>query len=928
MKSRGSLFSDALMSVFCAAGFCLCLFLFWRDINAAFFRMGEQPVGTITFRYNTVQRRFFDRVLWDRLRSESPVYQGDLIRTADLSEATITFPRGDMVDLDPNTLIQIFVDDDEVRIDFSGGGIGVNTLSGMSITSGDNVFTVDAGCVLRAAALKDGALDFAVCEGAVLYGYGKKGKSESRVIMAGDTMLVNNRGEVRDIPRAVATFPPPGARFISQSANGIPLEFTWNKIQYPPSGLTRLEVARDRKFSRLLFAENVSDSRLSLTLPGGTWYWRLYPLAESGVETPYSKITVVASPPPVLLNPQQGQVFRYHSRLPSPRFQWASSGAASSYILEIADNPLLQNPAVNLKVRSGMGDRQSVISPLPKAGVWYWRVTPVYGRDFSESPASSLTGSFAVEHGAEMAAPAPTAPADNAMVNIEAGKQDILFSWKKENEAASYTLTISANKNMSSPVIEKTLTDTFYRYGADETALTPGVWYWTVRQTGTDGALSPASPPRAINILNGETVQRPVFPPDGYTVADNLVPDTRFTWKTNLEDTRFQLSSNANFASFIINEPAAAQAYTVYSLRAGVYYWRITGSIGTQRLESHGRRLVVADSLPSPKLMPPKSGSSTAQNGKILIQKGKTIDFSWNPSDDAEYYTFKLQQKGKQTPVIEATVFDTNYTVSMDNFEDDAYTWTVQGFAREKSLNSRRTGLASTSSLTARHLRPVVLDSPRNGWEYSGLNASRNPGAVKWSSQETPVKVRYVLARDAAMTNIVDTKNNASRTISLPRLSEGDYYWTIHAETSDGFDISATPSRFRVLPIPLLPAPQNRLPADGYVIGPEQIRASQLLSFSWDAVPGANGYILTVFQGSGAERKMMVQTPILNETTYTLENIRQLGRGDLFWQVEALYVMKGGFIEQRGRLQENRFIIDIPTPPQIRTLDTGTLYGR
>jgi hypothetical protein len=928
MKALGSFFSDVLMSAICAAGFCLCLFLFRQDLNAAFSRKGERPVGTISFRYNIVQRRFFDRVLWDRLRNESPVYQGDLIRTADLSEATITFPYGDIVDLDPNTLIQIFVDDDTVRIDFSGGGIGVNTLSGMSITSGDNLFTVDACSVLRAAALKDGALDFAVSEGAAFYGYGK-GKNESRIIMAGDTLLVNKLGEVRDIPRAVATFPPPGARFISQSADGFPLEFTWNTIQYPPGGLTRLEVARDRKFKRLLFSENTSDSRLSLTLPGGTWYWRLYPLAESGVEVPYSKITVVTSLAPVLVSPQQGQAFRFYSRLPSPRFQWTTSEAASAYILEIADNPLLQNPAVSLNVRPGTGDRQSVLSSLPKEGVWYWRVTPVYGRDFSGSPASSSTGSFVIERGAEMAAPALTAPADDAMVNIETGRQDILFSWKKENEAVSYTLTISANKNMSSPVIEQTLTDTFYRYGADETVLGPGVWYWTVRQTGTDGGLSPASPPRTINIMNGELVQRPVFPPDGYTVADNLVPDMRFTWKTNLENTRFQLSSSANFARLIINEPAAAQAYTVYSLRAGVYYWRITGGIGTQRLESQSRRLIVADSLPSPELRPPQSGSSAAQNGKILIQKGKTIDFSWKPSEDAEYYTFKLYQKDKQPPIVETTVFDTNYAVSMDNFEDDAYTWTVQAFAREKSLNSRRTGLASTGLINARHLRPVSLDSPRSGWEYPGLNASRNPGAVKWSSQESPVKVRFVLARDAAMTNIVDTKTNVSKTVSLPRLSEGDYYWTIHAETADGFDISAAaPFRFRVLPIPLLPAPQNRLPADGHVIGPEEIRASQLLSLSWNPVQGANGYILTVFQGSGAARETKVQTPVLNETTYTIDNIRQLGRGDLFWQVEALYVMRDGFIEQRGRLQENRFTIDIPTPSQTRTLDTGTLYGR
>jgi len=926
MKARGSFFSDALMSVFCAAGFCFCLYFFWLDLNAAFSRLSEQPVGIITFRYNTVQRRFFDRVLWDRLRGESPVYQGDHIRTADLSEATVTFSSGDMVDLAPNTLIQIFIDNDEVHIDFSDGGIEVNALSEMSIVSGDNFFTVDAGSVLRAAALRDGALDLTVSEGAAFL----ERTDRSRVITAGDTLLVNRSGEVRELPRAAVIFPPPGAKFINQSAGGFPLEFIWNKIQYPPDGVTRLEVARDRNFNRLLFAENTGDSRLSLTLPAeGTWFWRLYPLTEDGTEIPYSKITVVASPVPVLVSPREGQVFSYHSRLPSPRFQWTSSEAASAYILEAADNPSFQNPAVSVNVRPGAGERQSVISFMPKEGVWYWRVTPVYNRGFSGSPAASLTGSFIIERGAELAAPAPTAPPDDAIVNIETGKRDILFSWKKEDEAVSYNFKVSANKNMSSPVIERTLTDTFYRYSANENVITPGVWYWTVRQTGMEEDISPSSSPRVLNVLRGEVVQRPVFPPDGYTVADNLLPDMRFTWKTDLADTRFQLSSGADFSSLIINEPAAAQAYTVYSLRAGVYYWRITGGLGTQRFESQSRRLVVAESLPSPELRPPQSGSAAAQNGRIIVQKGKKVNFSWKASDDAEYYVFKLYRKNKEIPIVETTVYDTNYAVSMDDFQDDAYTWTVQGFTGEKNLNSRRTGLISTGSINTGHLRPVILESPRNGWEYLGVNAARNPGTVRWSSQESPVNVRFVLARNAAMTNIVETKTNVSRTVPLPRLSEGDYYWTIQAETADGFNISAAaPFRFRVLPIPLLPVPQNRLPADRHVIDPEQIRASQSLTFSWSAVSGANGYILTIFQGSGAARVTMTQTPILTKTAYTVDDVRQLGRGDFFWQVEALYVMNGGSIEQRGRLQENRFTIDIPAPQQIKTIDPGALYGR
>ncbi|GBU28872.1 hypothetical protein R84B8_02434 [Treponema sp. R8-4-B8] len=934
MKAKSSFFFDALTSVLCAAGFCLCFLFFWKDLNAAFSRTGEQPVGIITFRYNTAQRRFIDRVLWDRLRNDSPVYNGDVIRTADLSEATITFSGGDIVDLTSNTLIQIFADKDASRIDFSGGEISVNASSAMVIASGNKLLTVDAGAVLQASALKNGAFDIAVSEGtAVLENSDRKkakaqGTAESRVIAAGDSLLLNAEGEAQAVPRATAVFPPPGARFLSQTNEGLNLEFSWNKINYQPDGLTRLEVARDRSFNRTLFAGNSSDSRISLTLPEGTWFWRLYPLSEGASEIPYSKITVVSNPIPSLISPQEGQVFSYRNRLPSLRFQWTSSQSASSYILEVADNPSLQNPALNITVRSGTGDQLSFISSALGDGTWYWKVTPVYSRDFSGNPSVSRTGSFAIKRGAELSAPVLTAPADEAVFNIETGRRDILFSWKKENEAASYTLTISANKDMSSPIIVKTTADTFYRYGADETSITSGTWYWTVRQTDSNGDASPTSQPRSFTALRGEIIQSPIFPPDNYVVADNLLPNTRFTWKTNLTDTYFQISNNADFTSVIIDESAPGDAYTVYSLKAGVYYWRITGGPDTQRLYSKHNRFTVVESLPPPELSQPKSGALTAQSGKITIREGQPVDFSWK-SSDADYYTFKLYRSGSANPVMETTVFDTKLDVNMDALGEGSYTWTVQGFAREKSSSSRRTGLASTGSINIRHLRPAILEFPRYGWEYSGIDASRKPGAVRWSSRETPVNVRFVIATDERMTNIIYMQANVPREVPLPRLSAGNYYWTIQAETVDGYDISAAaPFRFRVLPIPLLPVPQNRLPVNSTMIGAEQIMASRKVAFSWDATQGANGYILTIFQGSGVTRKTVLQTPVINENAYAVDDIQLLGRGEFLWQVEAVYVMDDDFIEQRGRVQENKFTVNIPVPSQVNTMNSGVLYGK
>jgi hypothetical protein len=72
----------------------------------------------------------------------------------------------------------------------------------------------------------------------------------------------------------------------------------------------------------------------------------------------------------------------------------------------------------------------------------------------------------------------------------------------------------------------------------------------------------------------------------------------------------------------------------------------------------------------------------------------------------------------------------------------------------------------------------------------------------------------------------------------------------------------------------------------------------------------------------------VIETQVLKETKYTIDEIKLLGRGNFFWQVEALYVIDDTFIEQRGLLQENRLTIDIPLPEKTNTKDSGVLYGK
>jgi len=929
-QRKKSFFSNLSFILFCVTASALCLILFWRDLNAALYRLDEQPVGTITFRYNAAQRRFADRVIWDRLRNDSPVFNGDILRTAAMSEATVTFVFGDIVELSENTLIQIFTDDRGSRINFAEGGLSINAYvaAGMIIYSGDNRLAIDPGTTLKAASHRNGALSIAVSEGAVVL----ENPGGIHAVGAGDGLFVSAEGEVLPVPQAVALSPAPGARFLNQQAGSLLISFSWNKIHYLYGGLTRLEVAYDRSFNRMHLSADTSASALAIPLPEGVWFWRLRPVAADTPPPPYSRLAVVYSPVPVLISPLEGQVFSFRSRPPALRFQWSASPGALFYILEAADNPLMQNPAMNIQVSAFEGDRLfSIVSSYLEEGRWYWRVTPVYSRGFAGhvAEASSLTQPFVIERGAPLRAPVPIAPLEHARLNIETGRRDIIFSWRRESEAASYTFRVSANRDMSSPVIEKTLATSFFRYGADTTLLSPGTWYWTVQQTGYEGDLSPASPPRAFTALRDDLEHRPVFPPDHFVVAEPLLPDMRFTWRTNLPGARFQVSRSADFTQPLIDEPAILETHSIRSLQSGVYYWRITGELGAQQHESPVRRFTVADPLCVPELALPESALAPSETGDIVISVSQpSVNFAWEPIPDATHYLFRLYRDALEAPILETMVSGTAFSVNMGGLDEGQYTWSVQGLARENLAGSRRTGLAATQPMNLRRLRTLSLEHPRDGWAYEGIIASRSPSMVRWYSPEVPHNVVFTLARDASMTYIVARQTGIYREHILPRLNDGDFFWTVQAQDAEGFDISPpAPAHFRVLPMTPLTAPVNRTPAAGHTITPAQIMASRSVAFTWNNVPGANGYILTIFNDSEEGRVPVLQTPVIRGTTYTVEDIRLLGRGSFSWHVEALYV-DGGFIERRGYLLESALFVDIPLPQHIRTLDTGVLYGR
>ena len=113
-KTRFKLKNDLVVPfriavLICLTGAAVNYLLFHNSFFKALSKLDEEPIATITFKYKNAERKFLDRVLWDRLKQESPVYNGDTIHTAENSEATVYFQDGTILELLENTMAQVFL---------------------------------------------------------------------------------------------------------------------------------------------------------------------------------------------------------------------------------------------------------------------------------------------------------------------------------------------------------------------------------------------------------------------------------------------------------------------------------------------------------------------------------------------------------------------------------------------------------------------------------------------------------------------------------------------------------------------------------------------------------------------------------------------------------------------------------------------------
>lgn len=942
------------------------LFVFWKDLNKTFSR-ADKPVAYVTYKRNSAQRKPNDRLVWDRLRQKSDVYNGDTIRTADKSDATLHFPDESTLDIDENTLIRIYVNEKgETEIEITSGTLSVDTgvaSNKFTVSSGKNKVVVQNNSSIKATVtqpleerkspdeLPDKAtpslINVEVSSGIASV---ETPDRPPEALSVGDALIVDDQGATQAVEGVTMLSPADQEKILSFTGEPQNILFNWkDHSNNTAASEIVVQLSQDPKFSVLYDSLSVTgkDSCIQ-SIPVGTYWWRVFPKDSSNVKT--GKIEIIDAGPSTLLTPRDRSNFSYRKIVPDVTLSWTDNKNASSYKIEIASQQDMSSPFVTSETTE-----PSYVAKQFSPGTYYWRVTPLFPLDVDHKAIQSEVHSFSVTQKDVLAAPQLTLPADNGFVNYTGGK--VLFSWQKDIDAASYEITISKNKDLSEPVVTQKTSDNSYSF-TDTSFLKTGRYYWSVMLTDREGNNSPAAASFTFLSANANLAQKNIYPPDGYLVESAKSGTISYRWNSTVPvATRIQISSNKKFTNVIYDQNTNGRTtITNIPLRTGTYYWRIYSADGTGfSMASEPSKLFVANPLAAPRITYPD------EERQYILRKDTNLTCQWKPVDGADYYRVILT-KGESSSIVfeKAAVYATSFTISNKVLSKGKYTVTVQAFAAKTEINSIRHGEKSVCSFSLTSPNPLVLKSPDDDAQYDGVSAMLNPASMEWFSPSVVSESYFVLSRtkpslplsfdqatttaklyngkltatsgiDGSSKTIVMCVKNPTSKIQLISLLPGTYYWIVLGLDNDGSDISPENYRqFTVEKAPPLAAPTIISPEPGTVYDAEAIMKSRIITFKWNQIDNATVYHFTLYAQTQPTSRKVISTKSFaaGDALSTTIDMADIGEGSFFWTVNAERYVDGVIKLQDGDAGKGFFTIDLPEmgAPVVNKTD-GVLYG-
>lgn len=936
-KKAKSRLRDVLIVAVCLSVFIFSLRLFWLDLNTSSSRKDKDQIATIEFKRKIAQRKYSDRVVWERLQQDSPLYDSDTIRTADGAAATVTFKDGTVLELHENTMLQVaYSEDGGLKISVNDGNVEVDTTAGtqkkavsLSMENGSTV-SLESGSKVSAASNSqsgDNSFKLTVGNAKVTSSDGK----QAQTITSGETVKIEASGEIKKEPLTVTSISSDAKYLLFNNEKSAEVKLQWNASEAYEKSRIIIETSGDKNFEKIRSNQIAKDKNyISLQASSGKTYWRVYP--EDAIEQAATgRITVENVKKIEAVSPVNNSVFEYRAdtQLPKLNFSWEGNDYAEYYRLEVSKTADFEKPLIS----EDLTTTKLNVNKLEE-GVYYWRVTPYYKINSIGFGDATRVSAFTIEKKAVANPPKLTLPAHTARITFTENKEStVAFQWKSDVRDADYKLQVATDKKFANVVYEKTAASkTVIKENFNLNTLPAGNYYWRVTRASAEDAVDSVSEIRQFTVEKYQPGQHKlVYPPADYAIESSKLQNLTFKWKLaaeyagNAVETVLQVSPDRKFERNVTEVKTTEMEANLSKLASGNYYWRI-GVPNLQEPEkidyTAARKLTVQDVLGQPTIVSPLNGATITGNIERKTQ------FYWTEVREADYYKIKVYDRNDKL-LEELTVKEkTSAGVALN---PASYKWTVQAFTEESELSPRRSGKISEANFVVQAPQTVQLVTPANNSSLDGLSALRSPTVLTWRPGDKIAKSTFTLKK--LQTNgtykLVRTIENPKTQISLERLEPGKYQWTISATSPDGISLDARNSYyFTIKDIPDLQQPKLNQPYANQIIGSDYLKTNKNIYFDWASVDGATEYKFTLYQrNSDGTLKRIYEEKGLKNSEIRIRDLSIFDIGRFEWNVTAYRYAKDGYLEQQSHVAVGNFKIDFALPGKVKTIDPGKLYG-
>ncbi|HMB21139.1 MAG TPA: FecR domain-containing protein, partial [Spirochaetota bacterium] len=661
--------------------------LLYHDMSASIDASGEKRIGEIQFASRTAQRKYANQVIWERVNSNTPVFNGDSIRTADLSEAVIKLRDGTEISLHENSMVLLSVTERKMAVDFTRGSMTARKRKEdgsfqLAITAGALNVAVDESHLMMKKEENE-EVDVTVREG------------EARLLSEGEDDVVlssNQKAEFRpgSSGARVTTLPvtlvaPEPGTFIAGRGSVQPVRFTWEYNQ--PVGDAMLEIAGDRNFKDIITRSNVTGTSTVKRLKEGGYYWRISSVKKDTASSDWSKFTVLKIEPLELVRPVDSGTITAAGETQLVRFSWKPHRHMNSYELRVARDPEMEEIIIR---KNSIVTDTAVDIPADK-GTYYWSVrgeAALQGlKEYSiNSKVYSFTmASFTPGSSVQLIRP----EGDERVIRDAVNWQAIPFSWKKMKGVDKYELQVADNPSFSGEVWKNRTANNVLLM---EKPLKPGKYYWQVAPVIENNVDSELFSERRTFSVDREYDIGLIKPSESAEISippgKTDVPVT-FSWRGYGSDFRHKLEISAgyDYKNIYDSRMVSASSVTIPSLEAGEYFWRITliNPDGDDVARSVPRLMKIRGNLYSPVVLTPRTGDI------VNLKSSNSFTMAWESVDGADEYVVSLFSVDgtKRKKVKEYRTKSTSIKMDQLHLLDEGrFEWTVKALDTARDDNS------------------------------------------------------------------------------------------------------------------------------------------------------------------------------------------------------------------------------------------------